>query len=252
VQVVVDGVTRSYTLHVPSTYDGNNAVPLVLDFHPMRLGLTWERENSGFLELSEQEGFILLWPLGLEDSWNIGPCCTSSKTIDDFSFIRAVVRQLSNDACVDPKRVYAVGFSMGAAMAQYLACEQAEVFAAVASSGMDLLVDAERSCSPSRPISTMSFRGTDDTTVPYAGGKVSLLGVPDMTMEVLGAVGTFGKWASLDGCTGAPSEVDVNGCSTYSNCKDGSEVTLCTLVDQGQVVGDARLSWDFLKKHPMP
>jgi polyhydroxybutyrate depolymerase len=218
----------------------------------MSLGLAWERENSGFLELSEQEGFIVVWPLGMEDSWNIGPCCTSSKTIDDLSFARAIVRQLSNEACVDPKRVYAVGFSMGAGLAYYLACDQAEVFAAVATSGMDLLVESERTCKPSRPISSISFRGTDDTTVPYAGGNVSLLGLPDMTMEVLGAVGTFEKWATLDQCSGTPSEADAHGCSTYSVCEGGAEVTLCTLEGKGQVVGDAKLAWTFLEKHPRP
>ena len=42
-------------------------------------------------------------------------------------------------ACVDPKRVYAAGFSMGGGMAHYLACHAADVFAAVAPSAFDLL-----------------------------------------------------------------------------------------------------------------
>jgi polyhydroxybutyrate depolymerase len=217
----------------------------------MSLGLKWEQDNSGFRELSEQEGFIVVWPHGLETSWNVGPCCTSSTTIDDFAFVRAVVRQLTTEACIDPKRVYAVGFSMGASMTYYLACEQAELFAAIATSGMDLLVDSERGCEPTRAVSEISFRSKDDTTAPFAGGPVSLLG-SDMTMETCGAVSTFEKWASLNHCTGQPTEADGNGCSTYADCDDHTEVTLCTREQGGQVIGDPQRSWAFLKKHPMP
>jgi polyhydroxybutyrate depolymerase len=227
-------------------------VPLVLDFHPMGLGLDWEQANSGYKSLSDQEGFITVWPQGLENTWNIGPCCTTSKTVDDDAFARAIVRQLSVEACIDPRRVYATGFSMGGAMAYYLACRQAEVFAAVASSSMDLLPEPALSCTPSRPITEISFRGDADTTVPYSGGSTSPPGHPEMAFDVLGAVGTFEKWASLDQCTGLPSSADINGCSTYSKCQGGVEVTLCTTPGGGQVVGDAKTAWAMLKKHPMP
>lgn len=251
-EIVVDGTTRSYTMHVPNGYSGSAQVPLVLDFHPIDLGLEWEQTNSGYKELSDQEGFIVVWPQGLENSWNIGPCCTTSKTIDDFAFARTIVRQLSIQACIDPRRVYAVGFSMGGAMAYYLACKQAEVFAAVAASSMDLAIDSEVTCEPSRPIAEISFRGDTDTIVPYAGGATSPPGHPDMAFDVLGATGTFEKWASLNQCTGAPTSTDANGCSSYTTCQDGTEVTLCTTQGGGQVMGDAGFAWEMLKRHPMP
>ena len=152
-EIEVNGTTRAYTLHVPQGYSGNTPVPLVLDFHPMGLGLQWEQANSGYQALSDQQGFIVVWPQGLENAWNIGPCCTTSRTVDDFGFARAIVRQLSIDACIDPTRVYAVGFSLGGAMAYYLACNEAEVFAAVAASSFDLAIDSEAACQPSRAVS---------------------------------------------------------------------------------------------------
>ena len=251
-EIDVNGTTRSYALHVSQGYSGNAPVPLVLDFHPMGLGLDWEQANSGYQALSDQEGFIVVWPQGLEDSWNIGPCCTTSKVVDDFGFARAIVRQLSIEACIDPRRVYAVGFSLGGAMAYYLACNEAEVFAAVASSSFDLAIDSEAVCQPSRAVSEISFRGTADTVVPYSGGTTIPPGHPEMAFDVLGAVGTFQKWASLDQCTGTPSTEDANGCSSYTSCQGGTEVTLCTTQGGGQVVGDASLAWGMLKNHPMP
>ena len=250
-EIIVSETTRAYTIHVPAGYSGSTPVPLVLDFHPLGLGTDWEQANSGYKALSDQEGFIVVWPQGLENSWDIGPCCTSSP-IDDFGFARAIVRQLSIEACIDPRRVYAAGVSMGGAMAYYLACNEAEVFAAIAPSSMDLFADSELTCQPSRAVTEISFRGTADTVVPYAGGPSSPPGEPDVTNDLLGAAGTFQKWASLDECTGSPSAEDANGCSTYSTCQDGAQVTLCTTQGGGQVIGDATLGWDVLKKHPMP
>jgi polyhydroxybutyrate depolymerase len=217
----------------------------------MSLGIEWERANSGYEALSDQQGFIVVWPQGFENSWNIGPCCTTSSAIDDNAFARALVRQLSIEACIDPRRVYAAGFSLGGAMAYSLACNQAEVFAAVAASSMDLVDEAEVACQPSRPISIISFRGAADTTVPYDGGSTSPPGHPDMSFTVLGAVGTFDRWAELDQCAGVPTAEDENGCATYSACAEGTAVTLCTTPGGGQVIGDAKLAWDVFRKHPM-
>jgi polyhydroxybutyrate depolymerase len=251
-EILVNGTSRAYLLHVPPSYSGNTPVPLVIDLHPLSLDAQWEKANSGFLALSDQEGFIAAWPQGIEITWNMGPCCTSSRAVDDFGFARALVRQLSTEACVDPKRVYAVGFSMGGSMAYYLACTEAEIFASIAVSSMDLFADSELACQPSRAVSEISFRGTADTVVQYAGGSGSPPGHPEFTNELLGAVGTFQKWAAIDQCTGSPTAEDANGCSTYSTCQDGTEVALCTSQGGGQVMGDAAIAWNALKRHPMP
>ncbi len=250
-ELVVGASSRAYRIHVPANYTGHSAVPLVLDFHPMGLGLEWQRANSGFAAVADQEGFIVVWPQGAENTWNLGPCCATSSTPDDFAFVRALVRQVSIEACIDPQRVYAVGFSLGGAMAYYLACQQAEVFAAVAASSMDLMAEAELACEPSRPVSVISFRGAADTTVPYDGGSTSPPGHPEMSFDVLGAVGTFERWASLDQCMGTPTTKDANGCSMYATCREGTEVALCSTDGGGQVIGDANLAWSFLKRPPM-
>ncbi|HMA95317.1 MAG TPA: PHB depolymerase family esterase, partial [Polyangiaceae bacterium] len=231
---------------------GSAPVPLVLDFHQMGFTADGASKSSGIAQLSETQGFIAVWPQGIENSWDIGPCCALSSPVDDFAFVRALVRQLSTEACVDYRRVYAVGYSLGASMAYYLGCRQAEVFAAIAASSMDLFADSLTTCNPSRPITEISFRSVADSVVPYAGGTSYPPGYPDMAMELLGAVGTFQKWATLNSCTGAPTAEDVDGCSTYADCAQGTEVTLCTKQEGTQIFGDANLIWDTLKRHSMP
>lgn len=252
VSISAGGTARSYILHVPASYDGSSAVPLVLDFHPILSNAAFERANSGYAALSDKEGFIVAYPDGIDAAWNIGPCCTTSRTVDDGGFARAIVSKIESESCVDQKRVYAVGYSMGGGMSHYLACNAADVFAAVAPSAFDLLTEDEEPCHPSRPITEITFRGTADPIVPYAGGASRPPNGLNVTIHFLGAVGTFQKWASLDGCTGSPSAADANGCQTYSQCSAGVEVTLCTAQGGGHVTGDPNIGWAMLKKHPMP
>jgi polyhydroxybutyrate depolymerase len=42
------------------------------------------------------------------------------------------------------------------------------------------------------------------------------------------------------------------GCETYTQCRAGTEVTLCTTQGGGHSTGNARTGWDMLKRHPMP
>jgi len=243
-------MARTYILHVPASYTGTAPVPLVLDFHPLFGTGALERSSSGYLALSDEQGFIVAFPDGIDNAWNIGPCCTTSRTVDDVAFARAMVDEISAQGCVDRKRVYATGFSMGGGMSHHLACNAADMFAAVAPSAFDLLNETEQPCHPARPITVISFRGTADLVVPYSGGASNPPNGLPVTIHFLGAVGTFDKWKSLDSCTGSPTT--QGDCQTYSTCAGGAEVTLCTAVGGGHATGDARTGWTTLARHALP
>jgi polyhydroxybutyrate depolymerase len=206
---------------------------------------------SGYQAIADQEGFIIAWPNGIDQAWNIGPCCTRSRTVDDLGFAKAIVEDVKARACIDPKRVYADGYSMGGGMSHYLACNAADVFAAVAPSAFDLLAADEMPCSPARPITVISFRGTADPIVPYEGGASMPPNGLNVTIHFLGAEATFKKWSELNECTGMPMDTG-DGCQTYTQCKAGTEVTLCTTQGGSHDPGDAKRGWEMMKKHPMP
>jgi len=193
----------------------------------------------------------VVFPNGIDNAWNVGPCCTTSRTVDDVGFARAMVERIKSQACIDPKRIYSVGFSMGGGMSHHLACNAADVFAAVAPAAFDLLTENEQPCHPARPITEIAFRGTADPIVPYAGGASNPPNGLPVTIHFLGADGTFQKWAMLDGCTGSPAD-SGNGCRTYSQCRAGVEVTLCTKQGGGHETGNAELAWQTLKRHSLP
>jgi polyhydroxybutyrate depolymerase len=243
---------RSYVLHVPSAYDGTKPVPLILDFHGIGSSGTGELGSSPYPAVTDPEGVVMAFPDGTKNTatgtaWNVGPCCVPG--VDDVAFARAVVASVQRIACIDPAHVYAVGILTGGGLVYKLACDAADVFAAVSPAAFDLLKENVDDCKPSRPITEISFRGNGESRVPYAGGSSAL--VPSMPITFLGAVATFQKWAELDGCTGSPSQEDSHGCSTYPSCKNGVEVTLCTKQGGKEDPGDATVAWPVLKRHSL-
>ena len=247
----VGSLSRSYVLHVPSTYGGTKPAPLIVDFHGIGNTGWGELSSSTYPAVTDPEGVILAFPDGKEGpigtGWNFGPCCVAN--VDDFGFVKAMVTQIRKSACIDSNRIYAVGVLTGGGMVYDLACQAADVFAAVAPAAFDLLEETVNDCKPSRPITEISFRGTADTRVPYAGGPSSL--VPGMPITFLGAQSTFAKWAQIDQCTSAASPEDGNGCSSYSSCADGVEVILCTKQGGPAEPGDANIAWPVLKRQPL-
>ena len=251
-QITVGTLNREYILHVPSAYTGNTAVPLVVDFHPIGGSDSSWRSGSPYPAVIDKEGVISAFPNGepspnMGNAWDVQGCCT---TVDDVAFTRALVADIEKVACIDVKRVYAVGFSMGGGMSNYLACHAADVFAAAGPASFDLTQQNETGCTPARPITVIEWRGKNDTVVPYAGGHSAL--VTGMAIDFLGAVGTFQKWASLDGCTGSPSAADSNNCQTYSQCSASVQVTLCTDNNGGHEAANANVVWPMLKKYTLP
>jgi polyhydroxybutyrate depolymerase len=247
--VQVGSTSRTYVLHVPATYDGSKQGPLVVDFHALTGSGVSERASSPYPAQTDPDGVVMAFPTGLVgplgSAWNVGPCCVAD--VDDVAFARALVQDVEKVACIDANRVYAVGISMGGGMAYYLACRAADMFAAIAPFAFDLMQEQLADCNPPRPITVISFRGTADMVVPYAGGPSTT--VPGMPVTFLGAQGTFKKWAAIDQCTDAPSIEDSNGCSSYTACQSGVEVILCTKPGGGQEAGDASVAWPVLRRH---
>ena len=250
--VTVDGKQRTFIMYIPDSYKGDKPVPLFVDYHPVMGSGSGQFNDTKYRSLTEKEGVISLYPDGTKSSdpkkmgpgWNVGPCCSDD---DDVKFSREMIKKVEEIACIDKKRVYAAGFSMGGGMSNHVACFMSDIYAAVAPAAMDLNKTNSAQCNPTRPISIIMFRGTADNVCKYQGGDS---GYGD-GLNFLGAEGNFRFWAEKNGCTGSPSK-NSNGCDEYSNCKDGTKVVLCTKQGGGHEQGDGNIGWPFLKSFTLP
>jgi polyhydroxybutyrate depolymerase len=245
-----DGTQRKVTVYAPRDYDGKKPLPLIVDFHPLLTSVESYGGISTWDDTVDTNQFIVAMPQGIQNSWNVGPCCTESRTVDDVGYAREVVKKLKADGCIDEKRIYATGFSNGGGMSHKLACDAADVFAAVAPSAFDLV--EEMTCKPSRPISVFMKRGTSDNIVPYSGGASTPPTFYRLDpIHFLGAQGTFKRWGELNQCTDTPADTGGN-CKTYAQCAAGVKVTLCTAQGGGHEANDVKVMWPMLKEYVLP
>jgi polyhydroxybutyrate depolymerase len=258
--LTMNGVARTYIVHVPPGYTGQTAVPIVFDFHPLQVQATTWKVATGWSGVADKQGFILVWPQGVGDSWNAGRCCGQAQQqgVDDVAFLRAMLAQIAGDGCVDPKRVYATGCSNGGGMVYRIACDAADIVAAVAPVDFDCITGPTNtpscaSCSPARHISVAQFRGTSDTAVPYDGGPTTV--VPGLVFP--GAPANFADWGTRNGCSGSPqTESKYPLCETYPTCAGGVETTLCSIPLGTHCAsyipyGIAAVAWDMLQAHTL-
>ena len=240
--VMVGGRTRSYLVHVPKSAASAPGLPLVLDFHGYSRSAQSQKTGSGWLALGDAMGIVLVYPEGISSSWNVGGCCGTAGTdnVDDVGFARALIAKLSGQLCIDARRIYASGVSNGAGIAARMACDAGDVFSGVALVSSDLRTEP---CKPARPVTEIAFRGTADTLEPYEGGQV---GPPGMTFQSPGALGSLAKWKALNECSDTVKTI-AKYCETLTDCRDGVEVTLCTMPDVGHSPYDNQLGLDLAK-----
>lgn len=169
--ITVGGLDRSYTLRLPSIYDGTTPLPLVICMHGGAGSGPQVENQSQLTAKAEQEGFIIVYPEGTGTirTWNAGGCCGAAvnNNADDVGFIDALLDELIANHAIDTTRIYATGMSNGGFMSYRLACELSERIAAIApvSASMTIAV-----CQPTRSVPVISFHSYQDSSVPYLGG----------------------------------------------------------------------------------
>ncbi len=233
-QIESGGQPRRYLLHVPATYNPEEPSALVLVFHGAGIGAERFAGYSRFSSMADREGFLIVYPEGIDEVWNPSP---GSR---DVQFVSDLIDHLQMRCRVDPNRIYASGHSNGGGMVDRLACELADRIAAIGT--ISGAYQSSRNCSPARPVPVFAIHGTADTIIPYEG-------IPAWASA----------WAERNGCDPEPVEIPHNvliGEKKWSNCRDGADVVLYTIVDLGHdwthdLINFGQTIWDFFEQHPL-
>ncbi len=218
------GQDYGYVVYIPAQYADTERSPLVLNWHSYTSNAALQQELSEMDAVADATGMIVVYPDSPAKGWNAGTCCGAATNRDDVGFARALVQVMQDQTCVDANRVYSMGMSNGGYMSHRLACEAADVFAAIVSVAGVVGVD---DCHPSRPVPVLQMHGVADSVVPYTGGGFA----NGYDRERGDVVETMQGWAQRNGCAEPPvqtfAEADVV-CGTWRDCDAETEVQLCT------------------------
>lgn len=251
------GGARPVEIRVPAGYDASRPAPLLLALHGYGAGGSFNEIYMRFASIADEKGFFYVSPDGTRDKagrlfWNAtDECCDFDRTgVDDVGYLTSLVDEIRSEYAIDTKRIFVVGHSNGGYMANRLACDRADMFAAVVSFAGRNFVDATR-CAPTAPVGFLQIHGTNDGSVPFTT-----------------AAGTTATWATKNGCgdaleeTGELLRVDADSkapdtkVARHPACAANGSAELWPVDGAGHIFtftpeATSRI-WSFLEDHAKP
>jgi len=258
---------RPIEVHVPPGYEKGTPAPLLIMLHGFGASGAVQDAYLRLTPAVDERTMLYVYPDGTEDQlgrrfWNATEACCGGPdaSVDDSAYLAAVIADVAADYDVDPKRIYVMGHSNGGFMSYRMACDHADVVAAVASLE-GATFDDPADCAPSEPVAALQVHGTADETITFEGDEIAGRRYP-------GAVETVETWAAYNGCGDAPdspappnrdvvADLPPATITRYSDgCDPGGAAELWTQPDGvhipqwsdsfiGQVL-------DWLLEHPKP
>ena len=175
------GVQRFFSINIPTSFNTEieKQWPLIIDYHGDNGTPYKEYQNSQYYLYPQGQEYLVVYPLGVEQSWQ-GPSY-AAPSVDDLQFTTDLVALLRTSYNIDPNRIYASGKSNGGGFVDLLACsDHGDQFAAFAMASAALYTDTHKSdCVKKRAI--MESHGGKDTIIPYDGGEGKGGDLPDIS-----------------------------------------------------------------------
>jgi len=270
--IISNGIIRSFRIHIPIGYDGDDPVPLVFMLHG-----SGQDNNARSIkkycdmdEKADEEGFIVVYPNGMFLTY--GPYldnpivpfmelfmfitngrmlnCWDTNGIDDVGFIDDLIDHLQAKLNINSSRIFVTGVSGGGCMSYRLGSELSDRIAAIApivgiNGGIWFTQEPDDSiepyiCSkPENPVPVIAFNGMKDKNVPYEGGWLNSFSIGPLELWVyfLSVNESINLWVDYNNCNKTPQiEESKDGLiikRTYSDGYDSSEVVSVTYVEGG-------------------
>jgi polyhydroxybutyrate depolymerase len=250
--------TRSYYLHVPPSYSGETAMPLVLVLHGWAGNGRAIENASGFSTRADRDGFLVAYPnaQGFPSAWGYGWGSSDFDPAEELAFFALLLDTLESEYVIDPDRIYVAGISDGANMTHLLGAVFADRLAGVATVagavGSYRFGDLLEAPPPVAPIPVLIIHGLLDRIVPYDGGPWGTIFIPMASVAQ-----TTAFWVAANGCNPKPttevSDDERVVTDTFFDGKGGSVVRLCTVVDGGHewfrrpTFNATDVIWDFFQ-----
>lgn len=210
---------RNYLLLVPpGVPSSGEGVPIIVSLHGLNSNAAQMAGYTPWPALAASEPVIVAYPNAVDGAWNHGQGSA------DVTFVRALIAELETAFCTDRSRVYVTGHSLGAYMAQRMACDAADVVASVTeyAGGPPTIFFGNTPCTPSRPISVGVFHGEADRVVIPALGST-----------------TRDNWVERLHCTSPPLDlgpaVPAGQVVGHLGCDGGAIVGYRTYTGQGHL-----------------
>jgi polyhydroxybutyrate depolymerase len=238
--IMFDGLNRTYRIHIPPNISQIDSPALVFVLHGGGgTGENTERTLTlgGFNTLSDDYGFIVIYPDGIDRHWNDGRNVNDTahqEKIDDVGFLSRLIDNLTDEFNANPNKVFFTGISNGAMMSYRLAFDITEKIAAIAPVAGAIPTEILPENTNGIPLSVFVLSGTHDPLVPWEGGNIGTPNYPRGTCISVPESVEF--WVKRNNCNTTPigtwlpnkNKLDLCRihCDNYENGDNNTEVVL--------------------------
>lgn len=267
-RLVHQDVKRKYIVYTPPSYTSQpqQLFPIVINFHGGGMTMREQMLYTQMNRTADRENFIVVYPQGIKQDWNVNLARDNKEGIDDIGFTEAMLAKLRQDYRIDPRRVYATGLSRGGFFSMRIAAELPHLVAAVAVVGASTPQTViDQHAKPGR-VGVMHMVGTADHIVAFEGKTGGYLSASDSHQYWLknnGIGGVAVTERSFDSDKRDETEV-----IHQEQSRDGVSVALVTVKNGGHTWAGAdafnvglplgitsrdidanSVIWEFLSKH---
>ena len=167
-----NGKTRQYYVKLPEGYDNKHQYRLILTLHALGgNGQLVTVGQGGYLPwyglpslINDTIGAVYISPTGLNSGW-------WNTNGSDVDFIKAAMKSVEDDLCIDQNLRFSTGFSHGAAMSFILACALGKDLRAVAVLSGNPQISGTCPSPGTDPVAYYAEHGVHDSVLPIAGGR---------------------------------------------------------------------------------
>ena len=197
--------------------------------------------------------------------------CDFKSCYDEEAFIRAIVRYVSDNYCLDVDRVHMTGSSNGGMLAYSSLNRLNDIIASFGIVAASPILGFPDDIPLDPPVSIIDFHGLQDTTFPYDLDSDGVKGtgpynsvLTQWNFYVLQKQQVLQGYNSKMNCGSPkiyPTDMDDSAgwdgwkCHILPNCNEGKEFVTCTgNYDHGPPYDDygrapSEIMWDFMKRH---
>ena len=155
-----------YYVHIPKGLNASQPKGAIFFLHGHRGKAVNEIHNKSFLNMADELGVAFIAVQGLEGTWSFPTAPRHLR--DEYAFFDRVLADVSKRFGVRRDRTMLAGFSSGAFMTWYLACDDADRFSGYAPIAGAFWKPLPESCKTKEPY-LFHVHGTSDKVVPLAG-----------------------------------------------------------------------------------
>lgn len=257
------GITDSWSEYIPTTYTGENPVPLIIVNHAGGSNAEVQFDETGWAIVAEQEGLIAVYPNAIVPGLWLGdpnaqrgpgfrnpimdlantPTGTVTEDTHDIAFICALIEEMKAKYNIDAGRIYMQGMSMGDIMTMQFSRVCGHLLAGAANAAgpspeQVLFTEDGELKGYKCPVPVYQSRGELDNTAINAGYSGDL-----NRWDINSRNRTF--WKKVNGCDVTPA-LAIRDFNNYAFFRGGEADLFYRDVKyraHGQTLDDAIIAW---------